>query len=224
MKTILITGSSRGIGAAIARRFAREGWNIVLNYNKSEQKARLLARSLAKQTEVLCIKADVSKNDELKNLFDLANQKFGKIDVVINNAGITLEKMLVDMTFDEIRSVIDTNLLGTINSCRLALRQFDGKGVIVNISSCQGVIGASCESVYASSKAGISCLTKSLQDEYLGTDVKLFDLPLGWVDTDMTAHYTTTDKKEFLNANPQFKFNTKKQVAEMVFNLVTKLF
>lgn len=222
MKTILITGSSRGIGEAIARVFAKNGWNIVLNFNRSEQKATALAKELGKLTNVLCVKADVGNNDELEDLYRWAIEKFGKIDAVVNNAGVTIEKMLVDMTYDEIKTVVDTNLVGTINSCRLALSQFDGVGAIVNISSCQGEIGASCEAVYASTKAGISCLSRSLIDEYADTSVRIFDLPLGWVDTDMTARYTKAEKREFLNANPQFKAQTKEEVAQSVFDLITK--
>lgn len=222
MKTILITGSSRGIGEATARIFAKHGWNIVLNYNHSEQKAITLANDLGKYANVLCVKADVGNNAELNDLYRLAREKFGKIDAVVNNAGVTVEKMLVDMTFGEIRSVVDTNLVGTINSCRLALNQFDGEGTIVNISSCQGEIGASCEAVYASTKAGISCLSRSLIDEYADTSVRIFDLPLGWVDTDMTARYTKSEKQEFLSANPQFKAQTKTQVAKTIYDLITK--
>lgn len=222
MKTILITGSSRGIGEAIARVFAKNGWNIVLNFNRSEQKATALAKELGKLTNVLCVKADVGNNDELEDLYRWAIEKFGKIDAVVNNAGVTIEKMLVDMTYDEIKTVVDTNLVGTINSCRLALNQFDGEGTIVNISSCQGEIGASCEAVYASTKAGISCLSRSLIDEYADTHVRIIDLPLGWVDTDMTARYTKAEKQEFLSANPQFKAQTKTQVAQSVFDLITK--
>ena len=221
MNTILITGSSRGIGAAVAERFAREGWNVVINYNKHEAQAKALAQRLT-MSNTLCIGCDVSDPSAVEKMFEQAKARFGSIDVVVNNAGITKEGMLIDQDIASIQQVVNVNLLGTIYTTKQALQNFGSNGgKIVNISSCQGISGASCESVYAASKAGITALSKSLAAEYQFSNVKIYDLPLGWVDTDMTAPYTVAQREEFLRENPSVKHQTAYEVAQDIYDLVT---
>ena len=155
-------------------------------------------------------------------MFDTVKSSFGRIDVLVNNAGITKEGMLIDLTERDISKIVNTNLLGTIISTQHALRQFDGRGKIVNISSCQGALGASCESVYAATKAGITAFTKSIALEYSNSDIEVYDLPLGWVDTDMTKHYSKQDREDFLRDNPSVKYQTCDEVAQQIFSLTTK--
>ncbi|MBO4936789.1 MAG: SDR family oxidoreductase, partial [Clostridia bacterium] len=130
MKTILITGSSRGIGAKTAEVFALNGWNVVINYNKNKTKADILAGYLSQYCNVMTIQCDVSKPEEVAQMFAQVAQTFGRIDVLVNNAGITKEDMLIDLSAQDITDIITTNLLGTIICSQHALMQFDGRGKI----------------------------------------------------------------------------------------------
>ncbi|MFQ6773378.1 MAG: SDR family oxidoreductase [Clostridia bacterium] len=221
MKTVLITGSSRGIGAKTAEVFALNGWNVVINYNKNKTKADILAGYLSQYCNVMTIQCDVSKPEEVAQMFATIAQTFGRIDVLVNNAGITKEDMLIDLSTQDITDIITTNLLGTIICSQHALMQFDGRGKIINISSCQGELGASCESVYSATKAGITAFSKSISAEYEDSDIQVYDLPLGWVDTDMTAHYTDAERIDFLQANPNVQYQSADEVAQQIYNLAT---
>ena len=165
MKNIIVTGASRGIGRCIAENLAREGQNVLLNYNKSEKSAKEVKENLAKDgINIEIFKADVSKKAEVKKLIKYAIDKFGKVDVLINNAGIAKVQMFQDIKEEDWNEVIDTNLKSAFYCTQEVLPHMvhEKEGNIINISSVWGMVGASCETLYAISKAGIDAMTKSL--------------------------------------------------------------
>ena len=168
MKTVLVTGGSRGIGKCIAENLAKEGYNVVLNYNKSEKQAKEIKRGLAEDgINIEIFKADVSKREEVKKLVDFTLKKFKNIDVLINNAGIAKVQMFNDITDEDWNEIIGTNLTSAFYTVQEALPNMihNKCGCIINISSIWGIVGASCEVAYSVSKAGINGMTKSLAKE-----------------------------------------------------------
>ena len=164
-KVIIVTGASRGIGRAIAKTLSLSGYSVIANYNKSYEEAKKLQNELKSQNFFIDIfKADVSKRDEAQNLVNFAIQKYGKIDVLINNAGISSTNLFTDITDDEWNKVINTNLYSAFCMSQEVCRNMihNKSGLIINISSVWGLVGSSCESLYSISKAGIDALTKSL--------------------------------------------------------------
>ena len=159
-KTVLITGGSRGIGKSAVETFVKEGYNVAFTYLNSEEKALNIATGCG----VFAIKCDVSKSVEVDKAVDLVVKKFGKIDVLINNAGIDEFCLFTDITDEKWHKMIDTNLSGVFYTTRAVLKGMikNQSGVIINVSSMWGEVGASCEVHYSVSKAGVIGLTKAL--------------------------------------------------------------
>lgn len=167
-KVVLITGASKGIGKAMARLFAHNGYKVIIVYNNSELEAQNLANELCSNGfTAVCLKANIANETEIKNMFEQSIDIFGHIDVLINNAGISSHNILMDETSSSIDSLISTNLTGTINCCKYVYKHFisRGKGKIINISSIWGVCGASNESIYSATKGGIIAFSKALAKE-----------------------------------------------------------
>jgi len=168
-KVVLVTGASRGIGAGIARKFAENGYNVVLNYNNSEKEAFALANELEKLTEVLPIKCDISKEQEVVNMVNLAIKRFGRIDVLINNAGVSIDKLFADKTPEDFRKTFDTNVVGTFMVSKLVGEIMSGNrwGRIINISSTNGIntYFPMCAD-YDASKSAIISLTHNLAVQF----------------------------------------------------------
>ena len=167
-KTVLITGGSRGIGKCIAENLAMEGYNVVLNYNKSVKQAKQIQKELQeKGINIEICKADVSKREDVKKLISFTLKKFGNIDVLINNAGIAKLQMFNDITDTDWTEIIGTNLNSAFYCSQEVLPNMihNKKGCIINISSIWGIVGASCEVAYSVSKAGVIGLTKALAKE-----------------------------------------------------------
>lgn len=187
MKTVLITGSSRGIGAAIARRLAKS-YKIVINYNKSEDPALALLAELREiNPNVIAVKADVSKEDEVDYLFKTAEDNFGHVDILINNAGKSYVGLIQDMAFDKWQEIIATNLNSVFLASKKALGPMISQksGVIINISSIWGGEGASLEVAYSASKGGINSFTKALAKELAPSNIRVNAIAPGVVLTDM---------------------------------------
>ena len=163
-KIVLVTGASHGIGRAIAKEMAKDSI-VIANYNNSKEQAESLQKEVGNDLEIY--KADVSKRAEVLEMIDHIINKYGKIDVVVNNAGIDLVKLFTEVTDDDWNYVINTNLYSVFcvsqETAKYMIKQKFGN--IINISSIFGIIGASCESIYSVSKAGIDGLTKSLAKE-----------------------------------------------------------
>lgn len=205
MKTILVTGGSRGIGKCIAENLAKEGYNVVLNYNKSEKQAKQIQKELATHNiNIEIYKADVSKRDEVKKLVKFTLNKFKNIDVLINNAGIAKLQMFNDITDEDWSEMINTNLNSAFFTTQEVLPNMihNKKGCIINISSIWGLVGASCEVAYSVSKAGIDGMTKSLAKELGLSNIRVNSIAPGVIDTDMNSNLDNAIKEEIKNETP----------------------
>lgn len=187
MKTVFISGASRGLGAIIAKTFASNNYNIIINYNKSEHKAINLKKDLESKYNIKCFlyKCDVSNEFEVKDMFLRIKGEIGNIDCVINNAGISLDNSLIDKTYVEFMKVISVNLLGTYLISKYSLEVLK-KGCIINVSSNNIYEGSYIESIdYDASKAGVISLTHSLA-RFLAPNIRVNAVAPGWILTDMT--------------------------------------
>jgi len=205
MKNIIVTGGSRGIGKCLVENLAREGHNVILNYNKSEKQAKKIQSDLKAEGIIIEIfKADVSKREEVKKLVEFAIQKMQSIDVLINNAGIAKLQMFQDVTEEDWNEMIDTNLKSAFYMSQEVVPNMIHKksGCIINISSIWGIVGASCETVYSISKAGMDALTKSLAKELGPSNIRVNSIAPGVIDTEMNSHIDKTIKKEIENETP----------------------
>ena len=205
MKTVLITGGSRGIGKCIAENLAKEGFNVVLNYNKSEKQAKQIKQELSEQgINIEICKADVSKREEVKKLVKFTLNKFKNIDILINNAGIAKLQMFNDITDEDWQDMISTNLNSVFYTTQEVLPNMihNKNGCIINISSVWGMVGASCEVAYSVSKAGIDGMTKSLAKELGLSNIRVNSVAPGVIDTDMNSHLDNAIKEEIKNDTP----------------------
>ena len=221
MKIALVTGGARGIGAATVKKFAGEQYTVILNYNKSKEQAESLKRELvALGCDVHLYQADVSDVQQVVSMFGWVRKYFKKLDVLVNNAGISLVKQLQDVTEAEFDSVMSTNSKSTFFCCQqaLPLLKDSGSGAIVNVSSIFGVMGASCESVYSMSKFAVVGLTQSLAEELKPMNVTVNCVCPPIVLTDMSAHLTEQDVEDFC-AQHGVRAYTPEQVAEDIFAL-----
>lgn len=205
MKNIIVTGGSRGIGKCLVENLARDGYNVLLNYNKSEKQARKLQEDLKQEGIIIEIfKADVSKKAEVKELVNFAIKKWGNIDCLINNAGIAKIQMFQDVTEDDWDEIINTNLKSVFYMSQEVVPHMvhEKKGCIINMSSIWGMVGASCESVYSISKAGIDALTKSLAKELGPSNIRVNSIAPGVIDTEMNSKLDEHIKREIKNETP----------------------
>ncbi len=223
-KIVLITGAAKGIGADIARLFAQKGYAVALHYNKSEEKAlemKALLENNGCEVELFC--ADLSQDGACKKLCADVVSKMGKIDVLVNNAGLTLVKPFLDTSEDEGEEIIRTNLLSAIKLSRYALQDMLKRksGSIVNISSVWGVCGASCEVYYSASKAGLIGFTKALAKEMAPSNIRVNAVAAGVIDTDMNAHLSVSEKDELKEEILLGRFGSGWDVAKAVYFLAS---
>lgn len=207
MKTVVITGASGGIGSATAAAFASKDYNVVLQYNHNSEKAAELADKIQKEYRVkaLPVKADVSSSKDVCSMFDLIEQQLSRVDVLINNAGIAQQKLFTDITDDDWRKMIGTNLDGVFYCSREVLRRFmikNHSGVILNISSMWGQVGASCEVHYSAAKAGIIGLTKALAKEVGLSQIRVNCIAPGVIMTDMMKDFDEQTINELKDETP----------------------
>lgn len=208
--TALITGASRGIGAACARALKAAGYDIIINYNNSEKEAQDLAAELGAKA----IKADVSDAAQVRKMFDEA----GSVDVLVCNAGISMFKMFCDMTADDWNRIFSVNFGGTVNCIEAVLPSMvhNKFGRIITLSSIWGVTGASCESAYSATKAAIIGLTKSLAKELGPSGITVNCVAPGVIDTDMNAHLTADVLEELKDETPVCSIGKAEDVAQAV--------
>lgn len=201
-KTVLITGASKGIGRSMAREFAQEGYNVVINYCNSKNEAEKLEKELTdKGYSVKAIKADVSNYSEVLKMLEKTNNIFGTIDILINNAGIAQQKLFTDITDEDFDNMVNINLKGVFNCTKAVLRDMINKkyGKIINISSMWGVVGASCEVHYSAVKAGVIGMTKALAKEVGPSGINVNCIAPGVINTQMNSNldeYTINSLKE----------------------------
>lgn len=225
MRNVLITGASRGIGAAAARLFARGGDRVWINYCRSTEKALSLKHALCREgllAEV--IQADVSSPDEVRRMFRNLEQLCGGIDVLVNNAGIAQTKLFTDISDEDWSRMLHTNLSSVFYCCREALpymiRQKHGR--IVNLSSMWGQVGGSCEVHYSAAKAGIIGLTKALAMEEGMSGITVNCVAPGVICTDMTAALSDEDLRALRNETPTGTLGTPEDVARAVVFLAAE--
>lgn len=204
-KVAIVTGASRGIGAEISKMLARDNIIVVALYNKSFDKANNLKEELNKESFKLdLVQADVSKKEECQKVIDYTIDKYGKIDILINNAGIDQCKLFIDITDEEWKEMIDTNLNSVFYMTQGAVKNMisNKKGCIINISSIWGMVGASCEVAYSVTKAGIDGMTKALAKELGPSNIRVNSIAPGVIDTDMNSNIDEKIKKEIRNETP----------------------
>ena len=222
-KIIVVTGSSRGIGAAIVKHLAKLGYTVILNYNKSEASAKNVESELKKQGYTVDVfRADVSKPMEAKNLIDFAINKYGKIDVLINNAGICQDKLFTEITDEDWQNMMDNNLNSAFYCSREAAKNMihNKQGLIINMSSIWGLTGGSMEVHYSTTKAGLIGLTKALAKELGPSNIRVNAIAPGIIDTDMNRGYPKEDLEKLKNEIPLERIGTANNIAKSVAWLI----
>lgn len=220
-KVAVITGGTRGIGKAIAKIFAQNGYNLVINYVSENTDIESLEKEIKNNNEILFVRANVSKFDEAENLIKNAIERFGKIDVLVNNAGITRDNLILRMKEEDFDSVIATNLKGTFNVTKNAVSYMMKKrtGKIVNISSVVGVSGNAGQCNYAASKAGIIGFTKSIAKELASRGILANCIAPGFIGTDMTEVLSDAVKENINNQIPLKRMGSPEEIAKAVYFL-----
>lgn len=218
-KIVIVTGASRGIGRCIAKNLAKKGYSVIANYNKSEEQAKNLQEELIKENyDIDIFQADVSKREEVEKLINFAISKYHKIDCIINNAGIDQIKMFLDITDEDWDNIIRNNLNSVFYMCQEALPYMihEKSGTIINISSIWGITGASCESHYAVTKAGIDALTKSLAKELGPSNIRVNSIAPGIIDTEMNKNLNEEERKNIIDEIPLQKIGNALDVSKCV--------
>ena len=212
MKTVLVTGGVRGIGKSIALKFKEKGYRVCVAYSRDEEGA--------KEVSALGIEAyrtDVSKENDVVALFE----KIGVVDVLVNNAGVSLVKQIQDVTYDEYNALMSVNMGGAFLCAREAAKGMIAKqsGLIVNISSVWGEVGASCESAYSASKAALIGFTKALAKELGWSGIRVNSVSPGVIDTQMNAHLSAEDMQVLKEEIPMGRIGQGEDVANAVLYL-----
>jgi len=223
-KGIIVTGATRGIGRAIALECARRGANVAFNFVKSESQAEELKAEIEKLgVKALAFKCDVGDLKAVREMVNAVKKEFGSIDGLVNNAGLTRDKVIVMMSEDDWNEVIRTNLTGAFNFVRAAafIMMKAKRGSILNITSVSGLIGLPGQANYSASKAGLIGLTKSLAKELGRLGVRVNALALGFVETDMTAVLPEENKKQALEMIPLGRFGKVEDIAPMAAFLLS---
>ena len=222
-KNVFITGSSRGIGLAIAHKFASLGANIVLN-SRGKISEELLASFKSYGVKVLAISGDVSDYTDAKRMVDQAIKELGSVDVLVNNAGITQDTIMLKMTEEDFERVLKVNLTGAFNMTQSVLKQLikAREGAIINMSSVVGLMGNVGQANYAASKAGLIGFTKSVAREVAGRNVRVNAIAPGMIESDMTAVLSDKVKDAMLAQIPMKQFGQAEQVADVAVFLASQ--
>jgi len=225
-KTALVTGSARGIGASIVKTLAQAGMNVVINYFSDS--SEVAAKAVAKEAEAFGVKTlvvqnDISKEGDVITLFQEIKDNFDSLDVVVNNAGITKDGLIMRMKAEDFDNVINTNLRGTFlvakEAAKIMLRQ--KHGTIINMSSVVGVMGNAGQANYAASKAGVIGLTQSLAKELASRNIRVNAVAPGFITSDMTDKLTEEQKQASLAYIPLGTFGETEDVAQTVLFLAS---
>ena len=220
-KVALITGGTRGIGKAIAKKFAENGYDLIINYVSENTDLEKLKKDINSNNEILFVRANVGDFNSCEELVKKAIEKFGKIDVLVNNAGITRDNLIMRMKEEDFDKVINTNLKGTFNVTKNVVPYMMKKrsGKIVNISSVVGVSGNAGQCNYAASKAGIIGFTKSIAKELASRNILANCVAPGFIDTDMTEVLSDTVKENINSQIPLKRMGSAEEIAKAVYFL-----
>ena len=221
-QTALITGASRGIGAALAETFARAGYQLTLCCQHSEEKLMTLSKRLQEQyhTTVLVRIGDVGDYAFVKTMVDATLEAFGAIDVLINNAGISYIGLLTDMSIEDWNRIVATNLTSVFSTCRCVVPSMvhNKRGRIINISSVWGNVGASCEVAYSACKGGINSFTRALGKELAPSQITVNAIACGVIDTDMNRCFSEEERADLIAEIPAERMGRPEEVAELAFS------
>lgn len=224
-KTVVITGAAKGIGRQLAIEFANNGYNVCANYLNSEKQAKelkLLLNSFDKSC--LIYKADISKKEQVDLMIDTVLKNYGSIDVLINNAGISSYGVFQDISQNDLKKMLDINLLGAFNVTQSVLNKYminKKQGKIINISSMWGITGGSCEVIYSATKAGIIGFTKALAKELAPSNILVNAIAPGVIDTDMIKIFNEEDIQNLKEQIPLQKIGTPQDIANTVMFLAS---
>lgn len=224
-QTALITGASRGIGAALAETFARAGYQLTLCCQHSEEKLMTLSKRLQEQyhTTVLVRIGDVGDYAFVKTMVDATLEAFGAIDVLINNAGISYIGLLTDMSIEDWNRIVATNLTSVFSTCRCVVPSMvhNKRGRIINISSVWGNVGASCEVAYSACKGGINSFTRALGKELAPSQITVNAIACGVIDTDMNRCFSEEERADLIAEIPAERMGRSEEVAELAFSIAS---
>lgn len=224
-KVVLITGGSRGIGKSIAVEFAKLGAAVVINYKSNDNAAeKTICDIKSLGGYAVAIKGDINDYNFVKTMIDDIINKFGKIDVLVNNAGISKIGLFIDMEEDDFDDIIGTNLKGIFNTCHNVSKYMlkERKGNIINISSIWGGVGASCEVLYSASKGGVNSFTKALGKELAASGIRVNAVQPGVIDTEMNKWLSKEEKDSLIEEIPMMKFGEGEDVAKLVTYLASE--
>lgn len=224
-KVALITGGTRGIGKEIAYTLAEENYDIIINYRTENEELMKLKKEIEqKRVRCLLLKGDVSNFEDCKKLVEEAINRINHIDVLVNNAGITKDMLLMRMKPEDFNEVINVNLIGTFNMTKNVINYMmkERKGRIINVSSVVGISGNAGQTNYAASKAGIIGFTKSLAKEVASRNILVNAIAPGFIQTDMTNILKENVKDEIAKTIPLKIMGTAKDVANVVKFLVSE--
>ena len=204
-QVILVTGGSRGIGANIVQELSKQGYTVIMNYNKSEEQANKIKNELGNNgIHIDIVKADISKRNEVKNLINFIIEKYEHIDVVINNAGISQIKLFTEITDEDWNKMLQTNLTSAFYVTQEAVPSMiqQKSGCIINISSVWGIVGASCEVHYSVAKAGLDGMTKALAKELGPSNIRVNSIAPGIINTEMNKELSEQELENIANEIP----------------------
>ena len=218
-KIAIVTGASRGIGREVAKELAESGITVIANYNKSEEEAKKLQQELEEQNFKLEIfKADVSKREDVKKLVEYTIEKHGKIDILINNAGISEYKLFTDETDEDWDKLININLYSAFAMSQEVIPNmvYNKKGCIINISSIWGIVGGSLEVLYSISKAGLDGMTKALAKELGPSNIRVNSIAPGMINTKMNSKFTEKEIEEIKEEIPLERLGDPQDIAKCI--------
>lgn len=224
-KIVLVTGASRGIGKETAKVFAENGYDVAINYVSDKTDVEGIKKEFEDMgVKCLMVKADVSNEEDVNNMVESVISEFGKIDVLVNNAGITKDTLLMRMSKEDFDKVIDINLKGTFLATKAVTKYMMKKrcGSIINLASVVGVVGNSGQSNYSASKAGIIGFTKSIAKELASRNIRANAVAPGFIETDMTNVLKDDIKENIGNQIPLKRMGTAREVAEVIYFLGTE--
>ena len=227
MKNVLVTGASRGIGKAIAVKFAKKGYRVVINcVNPAHEDMLAQVKRDIESYQVPCLAClgDVGNFQECREIFEKIQKMFGSLDVLVNNAGISYIGLLQDMKPEDWDRIVRTNLTSVFNCCRLAIPDMvkNQCGKIINISSVWGSAGASCEVAYSATKGGINAFTKALAKELAPSGIQVNAVACGAIDTEMNHWMSDEDLLALIDEIPSGRLGKAEEVADLVYHLAYK--
>lgn len=219
MKNILITGGSRGIGAACVREFSQKGYRVFLNYNRSDKEAK----KIAEDTGAILVKADISNYNEVLQMKEVIKD-YGKISVLVNNAGIAEQKLFSDISEEDWDRMFNVNIKGMFLVTKEFISDMINQkcGSIINVSSIWGIAGASCEVHYSASKAAVTGFTKALAKELGPSEINVNCVAPGVIDTEMNCHLDSETKSELCEETPLGRMGTAQEIAKTISFLASE--